>query len=80
MTTEEFRGEFREIDLDTMRGRVKVGSEHHYVYFADTPEMRAIVPGLLGRGEVAFYTKPPTWNRYRVVAVEPDNNQTGASE
>ena len=80
MTTEVFRGEFREIDLDSMRGRVKVGGEHMYVYFADTPEVRAIVPGLLGRGEVAFHTKPPTWNRYRVVAVEPGNKQTGASE
>ena len=80
MTTEVFRGEFREIDLDSMRGRVKVDGKHMYVCFADTPEMRAIVPGLLGLGEVTFYAKPHNLQWYRVMAVETDNNQTGASE
>ena len=77
MTTETLRGEFRKIDLDTMQGRVRVDGEHMSVYFADTPEVRAIVPGLLGRGEVTFHAKPHNLQWYRVVAVEPDNNQTG---
>jgi hypothetical protein len=79
MTTEVFRGEFRSIDLDTLTGRVKVGGEHMHVYFVDNAEMRAIVPSLLGLGEVTFYAKPHNLQWYRVMAVEPDN-QTGASE
>ena len=81
MTTEEFRGEFRQIDLDTLTGRVKVDGKHTHVYFANTPEMRAIVPGLLGRGEVTFHVEvqSQSWHRDRVVAIEPDK-QTGASE
>jgi hypothetical protein len=77
MTTEEFRGEFRKIDLDTMRGRVKVGSEHMRVCFSDNAEMRGIVPGLLGRGEVTFYASHQVSNYYVVMAIEKNNNQTG---
>ena len=80
MATEVLRGEFRSVDLDLLTGRVKVDGEHHYVYFADTPEMRAIAPGLLGRGEVVFYAKPHDIHGYHIVAIKPDNNQTGASE
>jgi hypothetical protein len=78
--TEEFRGEFRSIDLDTMRGRVKVDGEHMHVYFADVPKIRAIVAGLLGRGEVTFYAEPHNLQWYRVIAIEKDSKQAGASE
>jgi len=80
MTTEVFRGEFRQIDLDTLRGRVRVDGEYMHVCFADAPAMRAIVPGLLGRGKVTFQVNRFNGNRYRVVAVENNNKQTGASE
>ena len=80
MTTEEFRGEFRQIDLDTLTGRVKVDGEHMHVYFAEVPKIRAIVAGLLGRGEVTFYAEPHNLQWYRVMAIEKNNNQTGASE
>jgi hypothetical protein len=78
--TEALRGEFREIDLDKRTGRVKVGGENKCVYFADTPELRSIVPSLLGCGEVTFYVQLPTFIWYHIVAIEPDSNQAGASE
>jgi hypothetical protein len=49
------------------------------VCFSDNAEMRGIVPGLLGRGEVTFRASHQVSNYYVVMAIEPDN-QTGASE